>query len=99
MPARPRCPIPARGWWRRGGRAGGRGGGARPEWGGVRAGARPVALAREPPKRFESIVPLPLRDAPAWLAADPNHVRGEFVVIVHPPAAAAAMGATEATLA
>jgi len=59
-------------------------------------GARPVTLARELTKRFESIVTLPLRDAPAWLAADPNHVRGEFVVIVHPPAAAAAMVDTEA---
>jgi 16S rRNA (cytidine1402-2'-O)-methyltransferase len=48
-------------------------------------GARRVTLARELTKRFESIVTLPLRDAPAWLAADPNHVRGEFVVIVHPP--------------
>jgi 16S rRNA (cytidine1402-2'-O)-methyltransferase len=59
-------------------------------------GARLVTLARELTKRFESIVTLPLRDAPAWLAADPNHVRGEFVVIVHPPAAAAAMVDTEA---
>ncbi|HWR75792.1 MAG TPA: 16S rRNA (cytidine(1402)-2'-O)-methyltransferase [Thiobacillus sp.] len=58
--------------------------------------ARPVTLAREITKRFESIVTLPLADAPAWLAADPNHVRGEFVVIVHPPAAAAAMVDTEA---
>ena len=48
-------------------------------------GARTVTLARELTKRFESIVSLPLRDAPAWLAADPNHVRGEFVVIVHAP--------------
>ncbi len=48
---------------------------------------RQVTLARELTKRFESIVTLPLRDAPAWLAADPNHVRGEFVVIVHPPVA------------
>jgi 16S rRNA (cytidine1402-2'-O)-methyltransferase len=50
--------------------------------------ARLVTLARELTKRFESIVTLPLADAPAWLAADPNHVRGEFVVIVHPPLAA-----------
>ena len=47
--------------------------------------SRPVTLARELTKRFESIVTLPLADAPVWLAADPNHVRGEFVVIVHPP--------------
>lgn len=59
-------------------------------------GARPVTLARELTKRFESIVTVPLAEAPAWLAADPNHVRGEFVVIVHPPAPAAAMVDAEA---
>ncbi len=58
--------------------------------------SRRVTLARELTKRFESIVTLPLAEAPAWLAADPNHVRGEFVVIVHPPAAAAAMVDAEA---
>lgn len=58
--------------------------------------SRLVTLARELTKKFESIVTLPLREAPAWLAADPNHVRGEFVVIVHPPAAAAAMVDSEA---
>ena len=58
--------------------------------------ARLVTLARELTKKFESIVTLPLADAPAWLSADPNHVRGEFVVIVHPPAAAAAMVDAEA---
>jgi 16S rRNA (cytidine1402-2'-O)-methyltransferase len=57
---------------------------------------RLVTLARELTKRFESIVTLPLREAPDWLAADPNHVRGEFVVIVHPPAAAAATVDAEA---
>jgi 16S rRNA (cytidine1402-2'-O)-methyltransferase len=47
---------------------------------------RRVTLARELTKKFETIVTLPLSDAPAWLAADPNNVRGEFVVVVHPPA-------------
>jgi 16S rRNA (cytidine1402-2'-O)-methyltransferase len=46
---------------------------------------RSVTLARELTKRFETIVTLPLAEAPAWLAADPNNVRGEFVVVVHPP--------------
>lgn len=58
--------------------------------------SRLVTLARELTKRFESIVTVPLREAPAWLAADPNNIRGEFVVIVHPPAAAAAMVDAEA---
>jgi 16S rRNA (cytidine1402-2'-O)-methyltransferase len=51
--------------------------------------ARPLTLARELTKKFEAIVTLPLADAAVWLAADPNNVRGEFVVIVHPPRAAA----------
>jgi 16S rRNA (cytidine1402-2'-O)-methyltransferase len=59
-------------------------------------GARAVTLGRELTKRFESIVTLRLRDATAWLAADPNNVRGEFVVIVHPPAAAAEVVDAEA---
>ncbi|MDT3707068.1 MAG: 16S rRNA (cytidine(1402)-2'-O)-methyltransferase [Thiobacillus sp.] len=52
---------------------------------------RAVTLARELTKRFETIVTLPLSDAPAWLAADPNNVRGEFVVVVHPPMTEAAI--------
>ncbi len=59
-------------------------------------GARQVTLARELTKRYETIVALPLRDAPGWLAADSNHVRGEFVVIVHPPGAAVAAVDAEA---
>lgn len=51
--------------------------------------SRLLTLARELTKKFEAIVTLPLADAAAWLAADPNNVRGEFVVIVHPPHAAA----------
>jgi 16S rRNA (cytidine1402-2'-O)-methyltransferase len=57
---------------------------------------RLVTLARELTKKFETIVTLPLRDAPAWLAADPNNVRGEFVVIVHPPVASAVVIDSEA---
>ena len=55
--------------------------------------ARRVTLAREITKKFESIVTLPLAEAATWLAADPNHVRGEFVVIVHAPATAVAVDA------
>ena len=46
---------------------------------------RLVTLARELTKKFESVVTLPLGEASAWLASDPNNVRGEFVVVVHPP--------------
>ena len=55
--------------------------------------ARGVTLARELTKRFETIVTLPLADAPAWLAADTNNVRGECVVFVHPPATVVAVDA------
>lgn len=46
---------------------------------------RAVTLGRELTKKFESVVTLPLSEAPAWLASDANNVRGEFVVVVHPP--------------
>lgn len=43
---------------------------------------RALTIAREVTKRFESIAVLPLAAAVAWLEADPNRVRGEFVLIV-----------------
>lgn len=43
---------------------------------------RELVVARELTKLFEQIVRLPLPQAPQWLQADPNHVRGEFVLIV-----------------
>ena len=58
--------------------------------------ARGLTVARELTKRFETIVTFPLSEAPAWLAADANHLRGEFVLVVHPPAAAASADDTEA---
>ena len=48
-------------------------------------GERQLLVARELTKRFESITAMPLRDAGAWFAADPNRLRGEFVLIVHAP--------------
>ena len=59
-------------------------------------GERTLTLARELTKKFETIHTLPLADAVAWLQADSNHTRGEFVVIVHPPADAEAAGDPEA---
>jgi 16S rRNA (cytidine1402-2'-O)-methyltransferase len=49
-------------------------------------GARPVTLARELTKQFEQIATLPAQDLAGWLAADANRARGEFVLVVHPPA-------------
>ena len=46
--------------------------------------ARTVVIGRELTKRFEQIVSLPTADAPAWLASDSNHGRGEFVLAVAP---------------
>lgn len=46
-------------------------------------GGRPVTLARELTKQHETIVRLPACDAAAWLGADPDRCRGEFVVVIH----------------
>jgi 16S rRNA (cytidine1402-2'-O)-methyltransferase len=46
---------------------------------------RTLVIARELTKLFESIVSLPLAEAPSWLAADENRRRGEFVLAVSAP--------------
>lgn len=46
---------------------------------------REIVIAREMTKLFESITRIPLAEAPAWLAADPNRARGEFVLLVSAP--------------
>ena len=51
---------------------------------------RRLVIARELTKRFESIHRCGLGEAAAWLAADPDRVRGEFVLIVDAPPASAA---------
>ena len=53
------------------------------------AGSRPVTVARELTKQFEDIHTAPAQDLPAWLAADANRERGEFVVVLHARAAEA----------
>ncbi|MCS6785553.1 MAG: 16S rRNA (cytidine(1402)-2'-O)-methyltransferase [Thiobacillaceae bacterium] len=45
-------------------------------------GQRSLVLARELTKRFEQVVHLTLSEAEAWLAADPDRRRGEFVLVV-----------------
>ena len=49
----------------------------------------PLAVAS---KQFETIATMPSRELPAWLGADPNRERGEFVLVLHaqPPDAAVA---------
>ncbi len=46
---------------------------------------REIVIARELTKMFEQIEKLPLAEASAWLAADPNRSRGEFVLVVSGP--------------
>jgi 16S rRNA (cytidine1402-2'-O)-methyltransferase len=43
---------------------------------------RIVFLARELTKRFEQSIRLPIRELRAWLAADPVHCKGEFVLCI-----------------
>jgi 16S rRNA (cytidine1402-2'-O)-methyltransferase len=50
--------------------------------------SRELVLARELTKLFETIARMPLSEAPAWIKADPNRSRGEFVLIVSAPPAA-----------
>lgn len=47
---------------------------------------RDILIARELTKLFEQSVRLPLGEALTWLNADPNHARGEFVLVIYPPA-------------
>jgi len=53
-------------------------------------GVRPVTVCRELTKQFESVTTLPAAGLPAWLSADTNRSRGEFVLVVHALAPVAA---------
>jgi len=64
---------------------------------------RRMTLGRELTKQFETVVTMPAAQAPAWLAADANRSRGEFVLVLHAeravaPAADALGAATLYTL-
>lgn len=48
----------------------------------VLGGERRIVLARELTKVFETVHVSTLEEAPAWLAADPNRQKGEFVLLV-----------------
>jgi 16S rRNA (cytidine1402-2'-O)-methyltransferase len=45
-------------------------------------GDRDVVIAREVTKRFETFARMPLADALAWVEADTDRARGEFVLLV-----------------
>jgi 16S rRNA (cytidine1402-2'-O)-methyltransferase len=51
---------------------------------------RPLTLCRELTKQFETVHTLPAAALPAWLAADAQRLRGEFVLVLHAPEPAAA---------
>jgi len=44
---------------------------------------RQVTVCRELTKQFEQVRTLPAGELAAWLAADANHRRGEFVLVLH----------------
>jgi len=57
-------------------------------------GDRPITVAREISKQFETVHTLPCAALPGWLAEDAQRTRGEFALVLHarPPAAAAQQG-------
>jgi 16S rRNA (cytidine1402-2'-O)-methyltransferase len=59
---------------------------------------RRVTLGRELTKQFETVATMSAAEAPAWLAADANRSRGEFVLVLHAePAPTTAHDALAAT--
>ena len=53
-------------------------------------GNRQVTLGRELTKQFEEVATVDACDLSAWLTADPNRLRGEFALVLHPVPAAVA---------
>ncbi|MGM9428612.1 16S rRNA (cytidine(1402)-2'-O)-methyltransferase [Hydrogenophaga sp. MI9] len=60
-------------------------------------GERPVTVGRELTKQFEEVAQIAAAEFPAWLQAGPHRTRGEFVLLVHPQAAADADDEISAT--
>lgn len=54
---------------------------------------RRITLCRELTKQFETVATLACAELPAWLRADANRQRGEFVAVLHAPDAAPATAA------
>ena len=61
-------------------------------------GGRPLTIGRELTKQFEEIATLAASDFGAWLDAEPNRSRGEFVLVLHPAEVSNAPGAEQRVL-
>lgn len=61
-------------------------------------GQRGMTVGRELTKQFEEIAQLEAGNFGAWLAADPNRCRGEFVLVLHPAAVQADNGEDQRVL-
>ena len=59
---------------------------------------RPLTVARELTKQFEEIATLPAQSLPNWLNQSPQRLRGEFVLVIHPDAAATPASADDRVL-
>lgn len=59
---------------------------------------RSVTLCRELTKQFETVRTATAATLPAWLAADPNRARGEFVLVLHSLPAVVSEGLDETSL-
>lgn len=57
-------------------------------------GTRRLTIGRELTKQFEEIATLAASELPAWLAEQPQRLRGEFVLAIHPASADAAQAGT-----
>jgi 16S rRNA (cytidine1402-2'-O)-methyltransferase len=56
-------------------------------------GERAITIGRELTKQFEEIATVKACDFPAWLSAESNRSRGEFVLVLHPAVVVVESGA------
>jgi 16S rRNA (cytidine1402-2'-O)-methyltransferase len=65
----------------------------------VTLGARVVTVGRELTKQFEEIVNVRAADLPGWLAQQPQRLKGEFVLVLHPVLAQEQLASSDRVLA
>ena len=59
---------------------------------------RSLTVARELTKQFEEMATMPAQSLPDWLNQTPQRLRGEFVLVIHPDAAATPASADDRVL-